>query len=32
MAVATEQLDITIDDAVLGNRRSILDVLKLNLA
>ena len=32
LAVATQQLDITVDDAVLGNCRSIFNVLKFNFA
>ena len=32
LAVATDQLHITVDDAVLSDRRSILNVFKFNLA
>ena len=32
LAVAAQQLNITVDDAILGNRCSIFDVLKLDLA
>ena len=32
LAVAAQQLDVTVDDAILGNRCGIFDIFELNLA